>query len=181
MRLKVKILVILAVAVIAFGAVKTVYEKGMNWFFPFKYGAEVAKYAKENNLPEYLVAAVINAESGFDKDASSHIAKGLMQITDETAEWICAKIGIDYYDGITYDAEANIRLGCWYLRFLIDKYDNLDTALAAYNAGLGNVNKWLSDREYSSDRKTLRKIPFSETEKYILRVRRMMGIYQKAY
>ena len=181
MRLKVKILAGLAVAVVLFGAVKTIYKGGMNRFFPFEYGAEVAKYARENDLPEYLVAAVINAESGFDKYASSHVAKGLMQVTDETAKWICTKIEIPYYDGITFDAETNIRIGCWYLKFLIDKYENLDTALAAYNAGLGNVNKWLSQREYSSDRRTLKKIPFPETEKYILRVRRMMGIYQKAY
>lgn len=181
MKLKLKILVLLATVLIVAGGIKTLYNRIMEQYFPNLYQQEIRKYAKENDLDVYFVKAVINTESGFDPNAHSGVAKGLMQITDETAMWISEKTGSTYYEDMAYEPEVNIQMGCWYLRYLIDRYKNVDTALCAYNAGMGNVDKWLSDRKYSADGKTLRNIPFPETANYVLRVRKMMGIYQKAY
>lgn len=179
MRFKMKILVLFAVTVVLAGAVMTGYHRIADRFFPLMYAEEIEKYAKEEGLESSFIAAVINAESGFDAKAHSGVAKGLMQITDGTAEWICEKMGISYYEDMTYDAEVNIKMGCWYLGYLKKRYENIEAVLAAYNAGLGNVDKWLSDTRYSNDGKTIDNIPFTETRNYVKRVRRMMGIYQK--
>ena len=82
--------------------------------------------------------AVIKVESNFVPEAHSGVAGGLMQLTEETAEWNAKELGITTeYDYM--DPETNIRFGCHYLRHLIDVYGNIDTALAAYNGGMGNV------------------------------------------
>jgi len=177
-----KKLIIWIVVLVALGVgLKLTYEYILDRFFPLKYEAEITKYAEKEGLSKELVMAVINTESGFDEKAHSGVAKGLMQITDETAKWICEKTGETYYEDMAYDPETNIRMGCWYLRYLIDKYGNVDTALAAYNAGGGNVDLWLSDKKYSDDGKTLKNIPFSETEKYVSRIEWMKTVYEKAY
>jgi len=176
-----RILVISAVVVLLAGVIKTGYHKFMDRFFPLMYEDIIEKYSENEGIDKYLVMAVINAESGFDPTAHSGVAKGLMQITDETAMWVSGKIGLSYYEDMAYDPEVNIKMGCWYLRYLVGRYDDLNTALAAYNAGHGNVDRWLSEERYSPDGKTLDKIPYKETEKYVMRVRRSYGIYQKAY
>lgn len=178
---KFKIFVLIATMLLSTGVANKGYHKAMDRFFPLEYEELLEKYSEKEGLDKYFVMAVINAESRFDPRAHSGVAKGLMQITDETAMWICHKMGIKYYHDMAYDPETNVKMGCWYLKYLINKYDNIDTALAAYNAGFGNVDKWLADPEYSEDGETLKKIPFSETSRYVKRVRRMVGIYQKAY
>jgi len=72
-------------------------------------------------------------------------------------------------------------MGCFYLSYLIDHYKNIETALAAYNAGMGNVSSWLEDKKYSKDGKTLTEIPYSETAKYVRRVRSLRKIYKILY
>ncbi len=181
MKKGIKVLLWLVGIFLLFLALKATYEYVLEEYFPLKYEEQIQKYAGKEEIPEHLVMAVINAESGFDEKAHSGVAKGLMQLTDSTAKWICEKTGDTYREDMAYDPEANIKMGCWYLRYLIDRYQNVDTALAAYNAGLGNVDIWLMDKTYSSDGKTLQKIPFPETEKYVSRVRWMMWVYEKAY
>jgi soluble lytic murein transglycosylase len=80
-----------------------------------------------------------------------------------------------------YDVETNIEIGCIYLEYLIDTYENIETALAAYNAGPGNTDKWLKDKNYSDDGKALVKIPFEETEKYVKKVLKRKNIYFDLY
>lgn len=181
MRKGIKVLFWLAVLVAVFSLLKTAYRYVIDEYFPLKYEDTIKTCAEEQEIPEELVMAVINAESGFDEMAHSGVAKGLMQLTDSTAKWICDKTGDTYYEDMAYNPEANIKMGCWYLKYLIDRYDNVDTALAAYNAGLGNVDIWLGDKGYSSDGKNIDKIPFPETEKYVSRVRWMMWVYKNAY
>ena len=171
---------IVVLATLAVG-LKIAYNKILDRFFPLKFQAEITKYAEKEGLSKELVMAVINTESGFDEKAHSGVAKGLIQITDETALWICEKTGETYYEDMAYDPETNIKMGCWYLGYLIKKYKNIDTALAAYNAGGGNVDSWLLDKRYSDDGKTLKKIPFGETEKYVSRIEWMKTVYEKAY
>ena len=80
-----------------------------------------------------------------------------------------------------YDPEINIKMGCWYLNNLIEQFGNVDTALAAYNAGSGNVRQWLQDSEYSKDGETLYNIPFAETKKYVDKIKVNYKMYQYLY
>ena len=109
--------------------------------YPKDYDVYVEVAADQNDLPPHLVYAVIKCESGFDSSAVSNMgAVGLMQITPDTFRWLTNDILYDHFDeGMLYDPETNIKMGCFYLRYLIDKYQNTETALAAYNAGMGTV------------------------------------------
>ncbi len=148
--------------------------------YPLKYEESIDEYSAKYGLDRYLVMGVISAESRFSEDAVSHkSAKGLMQLKDDTAYWCAEKYGIG---GEIYEAEVNIEIGCAYLRYLLDLFGNdTENALAAYNAGQGNVKKWLADSKYSSDGKNLDKIPYVETSDYVLRVQRRAKIYKKIY
>lgn len=167
------------IAVIFFG--KGICKKLMDRFLPLKYESEIEKYSEEYELDPYLVMAVIRAESSFDHKAHSGVARGLMQLTDDTAEWISGKIGEAYYKDMVDVPELNIKMGCYYLSYLSKRYKNIDTALAAYNAGMGNVSAWLSDKRYSPDGNALTEIPYGETKRYVKRVKILWKIYQKIY
>lgn len=150
--------------------------------YPLKYEEHIEKYSEEYGIDKYLVMALIKAESNYVNDAHSGVARGLMQITDETALWIADKMHKEFENDDIENPEINISMGCYYLKYLLNYYNN-DTALAlvAYNAGMGNVNKWLSDSEYSENGKTLHTIPFGETKRYLEKVEKGMKIYKKLY
>ena len=103
-----------------------------------------------------------------------------MQIMKTTADWVNSKEPIENYNYENiYDPELNIHIGCRYLSWLNEKYENNRTlVLAAYNAGTGNLAKWLSDEKYSSDGNTLTKIPFKETEDYVKKVNAAEKFYK---
>ncbi len=151
--------------------------------YPIKYEYFVEKYAEEYDLDKYLVYSVIRTESRFDKYAvSSAKAKGLMQLTDETGEYCQKYVRIDGYSSdALFDPEININLGCYYLRKLIDKYKDVDTALAAYNGGPGNVDEWLADKNCVDENGSLVNIPFKETRNYINRVNEAQNMYKNIY
>ncbi|MCR4718741.1 MAG: lytic transglycosylase domain-containing protein [Firmicutes bacterium] len=165
-----------AVVLLANVCVKTIYAK-----FPLKYEEYIEKYATEYGLDKYMICGVIYAESCFDNKAHSGLARGLMQLTDATADWVSGKLRIDYDYDMAEEPEINIKMGCYYLSCLIDKYSNEETALAAYNAGMGNVSKWLEDARYSADGKTLFDIPYGETKRYVKRVKVFTYIYKQLY
>ncbi len=148
-----------------------------------EYQSFVTRYAEEYELPPSLVYAVIRTESHFDSDAESSAgAKGLMQLTDGTYEWVQTRIeGEDEPPERVYDPEVNIRCGCKVLQIVLGEFDNVETALAAYNAGSGNVTKWLNNPAYSQDGVTLIEIPFEETRNYVKRVLRAQEKYQSIY
>lgn len=155
-----------------------------NILYPTKYSEYVDKYSEEYGLEKTVVYAVIKAESGFDAGDRSHTgARGLMQIMPETGEWAAELIGIEEYDAEKlYDPETNIHIGCWYLRYLLDMFENnLPTALAAYNAGLGNVSRWLEDTSYSADGSSLDLIPYKETDGYIEKTMKYIDDYNRYY
>ena len=95
----------------------------------------------------------------------------------------CARrLGIDdYSNDALFDPEINIMLGCYYLRWLLDRYEDTDTALAAYNGGLGNVDKWLSDNACVDETGKLVNIPFRETRNYVIKVKASAEMYKKLY
>jgi soluble lytic murein transglycosylase len=171
--------VVLVVATIIF---ITIYGV-KNIVFPYKYKEYIDKYSQEYDVDPLLVLSVIKGESNFNSKAESNKgAKGLMQIMDSTGQWISDEIGIkDFTPNMLFDEETNIRLGCWYLKNLEIEFGSLDLALAAYNAGSGNVTKWLKDERYSRTGDTLTYIPFAETKKYVDKVKTNYNIYKYFY
>lgn len=147
--------------------------------YTLKYEDIIITCSNEYNLDKYLVMGIISTESKFDENAVSHKgAKGLMQLKDETASWCIKQFNIS--TDCSAD-ELNIRVGCSYIRYLIDKYNgNIETALAAYNAGEGNVAQWLEKQE-NKDGYILSSIPYKETEKYVKTVKKRMKIYKFLY
>lgn len=177
---------ILAVLVI-FGIVIGInkgFELYKNTFYPLKYSEYVLKYSKETNTDPYLVYAVINTESKFNKDVVSNVgARGLMQIMEDTFNWI--KYRKKDTRDITYDdifePEYNIDYGTYMLSLLCEEYQDIPTAIAAYHAGRGTVNNWLKDPQYSTDGKTLDNIPSSTTEHYVNKVLKAYEGYTNLY
>ena len=161
---------------------KPVEKLTINILYPLRYEEHIEKYSDDYNLDKYLVMAIIKAESNFIPDAHSGVARGLMQITDETALWIAKKNNMDFDLEDIETPEINIKMGCFYLDYLLDYYDNNQTlALAAYNAGMGNVDKWLKNPDYSKSGSDLDNIPFSETKYYIEKINKAINIYKKYY
>ncbi len=152
----------------------------MKALYPLRYSEYINVYSNEYNLDKYLVMALIKTESNYIYDAHSGVASGLMQITSETATWIAEKTDIVLDD--IFNPKTNINMGCYYLSYLLDYYDyDEKLALCAYNAGMGNVNKWLGNEEYSKDGKTLDQIPFAETKQYIEKIEKCKKIYINLY
>lgn len=150
---------------------------------PEEYAELVEKYSEKYDVPEHIIWSVMKAESGFDyKAVSSAGAIGLMQMMPETFEDLTDNHLKEYFEsGMLFDAETNIRYGTYYLSYLYKRYGDWSVVFAAYNAGLGNVNGWLEDSKYSSDGKTLDKIPFKETREYVSKVDRYTKKYDKLY
>lgn len=174
-----KLMLVFSLALAAFYAVRGKLPTFLRLFFPFDYKLEISAAAAENDLDPYLVAALIKAESGFDENAHSHVAHGLMQLTDDTAKFISEKTGLDYEKRL--EPATNIRMGCWYLAYLIDKFGDIHTALCAYNAGPATVTRWLADSDISAGGTQLDKIPFDETDGYVDKIRRYYKLYKKLY
>lgn len=149
--------------------------------YPVRYSEYIEENSEKYGLDKYLVMGVIKAESNYIYDAHSGVARGLMQITDETAVWISKQLDIEFTHEDIEKPEKNIEMGCFYLNYLISHYKNTDVALAAYNAGMGNVNKWLSSEEYSVDGEKLSYIPYKETREYIKKVNKYQQKYKDLY
>ncbi len=150
------------------------------FFYPVKYKEEIISSADTYGLERKTVFAMVKTESGFNKNAESNKgAKGLMQITDDTANYIAALRNIAVFD--IKDVSTNLDFGCYYLRYLINKFKSVDTAIAAYNAGEGTVEKWLKDPNCSKNGLTLYRIPYRETENYLKKIEKNEKKYNKLY
>lgn len=156
----------------------------LNMKYPVGYNSTIKKYAKQYDLDPYLIASIINVESSYDKQAiSPKAARGLMQISSQTGKWASEELNIeDYSEELLFQPETNIMIGSWYLDRLKSEFDSdLDHVLIAYNAGSGNLNKWLQNEEYCQDGKNISNIPFEETEKYLVKVKHNYKIYSTIY
>lgn len=153
--------------------------------YPREYSELVEKYAKQYDVPENLVYAVIRTESSFNPKAVSRAgAVGLMQMMPSTFRWLTDDIlaeGLE--DDALYDPEVNIRYGTYYLRRMYDRYGDWETALASYNAGSGNVDSWLLDPVLTDWRGNLitERIPFEETKNYVKKVVKAYDAYNRLY
>ena len=152
--------------------------------YPLEYKEEIIRYGRLHKIDPPLLAALIKTESNFKPYAESRKgAKGLMQITPSTGEWIADTIGMkDFNESILFDPETNIKLGSWYIEHLTGYYGgSFELVFAAYNGGCGNVDKWLRDRNLSSDGITLDTIPFSETKNFLVKLKKNYSIYKRIY
>ncbi|MGN0470033.1 MAG: lytic transglycosylase domain-containing protein [Acutalibacteraceae bacterium] len=187
MKKQIKIIISISlIVVMLFGAafaLKYAYNRYVYGTYPLKYQDEVKAASEKYNIDEALIYGVIKTESNFNPDAVSHAgAIGLMQITPETFEWIQT-----YYKDDDYTVDdlqnyrVNIDYGTHILSILMDMYGCEDTAICAYNAGIGRVDGWLEDKQYSDDGKTLKALPIEETENYRHKVQQNKNAYIKLY
>lgn len=147
-------------------------------FYPIKYSEYVVKYSKRYGVDPYLIYALIKAESNFDKFALSHKgAVGLMQITPNTGRYISNLLKEkNYRDRDLFDPEKNIKYGVFYFKKLYSDFGyDLDLALAAYNAGEGNVRRWMINNKLKEE------MLFQETKLYIKKVKKYYMIYKWIY
>lgn len=150
--------------------------------YKLEYTEYVKKYANEYNVDEYLIYAIIKAESNFEPNAESHRgAKGLMQLMYSTAKDISKRIGIELNEDNILEPDININLGTKYISMLIQKYNNINLALAAYNAGSGNVDGWIEKGTLKSDGSDIENVPFTETNNYVRKILRDYEIYINIY
>ncbi|MHB1324895.1 MAG: lytic transglycosylase domain-containing protein [Thermoleophilia bacterium] len=186
MKRAVIFLVILTVLLAAAAAAVhiTMPDLYARWLYPLDHSDLITRSADQNQLDPALVAAIIFEESGFEDGIRSDAgAVGLMQLMPSTAVWIAGKTGgKDFTAADLRQPAINIAYGCWYLRYLIDRYGSSDLALAAYNGGTENTDQWLADarskgRDFNSDLD----VPWHETREYISRVDKTRDIYQRAY
>jgi soluble lytic murein transglycosylase len=173
-----RLLAVTALVAVVAGLVLYVQSAEPSWYYrlryPLSYEQIVRGHARNYRLEPALLAAVIYQESKFDAEARSDAgAVGLMQLRPETAKGIALRTGGSRFrvEDLT-NPEINVRYGSWYLRHLLDKYGEEEAALAAFNAGQGNVDRW---REQGKG------IAFAETRHYVDRVQELKRIYRDAY
>ncbi len=173
-----KLLAVLVVGAALGGGFAYAHSTEPGWWvriwYPLRYEAIVRGHAQNYRLDPALLAAVIYQESKFRAHArSSSGAIGLMQLLPDTAKGIAVHTGGSRFRVADLDnPEINVRYGAWYLRHLLDKYGDERTALAAYNAGQENVDRW---RAHGAG------IAFSETRHYVKRVEHLKVLYRRGY
>ena len=150
--------------------------------FPIKYINEIKVYSSKYGLKEYVVASVINIESGYNEKAVSHAgAMGLMQLKLSTANDMARNTDIIITEDNIFDVDINIEMGCKYIAYLLKMFDgNEVNALASYNWGLQNVKDWISTGNVDSNG-TIIGIPVRETEMYLKKYKFCKYIYSSVY
>ncbi len=150
---------------------------------PLRHDDIIRQQASDKDLDAALIAAVIYEESRFRDQTSKAGARGLMQITPETAEFIAHRSGgVLFQQSDLSTPQVNISYGAYYMRYLLRRYDGDSTlAVAAYNAGETNVNKWV-DRAGGRDSFDAEDdVPFKETRDYVRDVKQKRQEYRDNY
>ncbi|HET6448566.1 MAG TPA: lytic transglycosylase domain-containing protein [Conexibacter sp.] len=150
---------------------------------PLSHASVIRQQAAAKHLDPALIAAVIYAETKFQPRTSSAGAEGLMQILPATAGFIAHRTGgVRFTTSDLATPAINVAYGSYYLRYLLDHYDDNEMlAVAAYNGGLANVDSWLAQERAAGRRLTVAAIPFSETRAYVRRVLQAQRDYRAAY
>ena len=186
MKKTIKIISILLIIILLFFALYkrfNIEEKILLYLYPTKYEEYVYKYSEELNIDPMLTFAIIKTESNFDEKIESKSgAIGLMQLMDKTAQEQAEKLKIEYTKEMLYDPETNLKLGLNYFNMLFDYFNqNYVLAFAAYNAGLGNVQKWIKEGTIKKDGSDIENIPFKETNMYVRKIIKSYEIYKDLY
>lgn len=178
-KLTIFVVVVIAIMIFLLFNYKDVILKEI---YPKKYSEYVNRYAKEYNVDDNLIYAIIKAESNFNQNAESHKnAKGLMQLMNSTAEDVAKSMKINYNEKDLSKPDVNIKLGVKYISDLIIKYKSIELALAAYNAGSGKVDNWIKDKTLKEDGSNIENIPYKETNNYVRKILRDYKIYKDIY
>jgi soluble lytic murein transglycosylase len=150
---------------------------------PLRHEDIIRQQSQKKGLDPALVAAVIYQESKFSDRTSVAGARGLMQITPDTARFIAKQSGgIRFVQADLATPQINIAYGTWYLRWLMDRYDGRQAlALAAYNAGFGHVDKWVANAGGPDAFNPRSDIPFPETRNYVRQVLERRRDYARHY
>jgi soluble lytic murein transglycosylase len=175
--------VVLAVA-IAIPVVLPLFRRAVNELtLPLSYASVIRQQAAEKHLDPALIAAVIYAETKFDPRPSSAGAEGLMQILPGTAQFLARRSGAETFTLSDLGTpEVNIAYGSYYLRYLMNEYSGSEvSALAAYNGGETNVNRWIAQERSLGRPLTIAEIPFPQTRAYVTRVLQAQRAYRRAY
>lgn len=166
-------------------AISHTIEKGYRELaLPLRHDDIIRQQAEQKNLDPALIAAVIYQESRFRPRESSAGAQGLMQILPATADFIAGRTGgVKFTHSDLATPQVNISYGAYYLKYLIDRYDgDVLTALAAYNAGEGRVDQWLTDSgKRGGTIDNADEIPFPETREYVKNVLKARDEYKQEY
>lgn len=179
------IIVLILLLILVMTKILKIQNIFLKMIYPLKYSEYVYKYSLENEINPYLSFALIKAESNFDEKAvSSSNAMGLMQLLEKTAKEIAIqdlKLQEFQKDDL-YEPEINIKIGLRYFSNLLKQYDSsYNIALAAYNGGTGNVQKWIEQGIISESGENIENIPFKETNNYVRKINRNYKIYKKLY
>lgn len=152
--------------------------------FPVYYKEEIQASSVDYHVDPYMIMAIIQIESKYKPNlVSKKGAVGLMQVMPDTAKWIIEQadfstMAMEYLD----EPNINIALGSWYVSYLNKEFaGNPYATIAAYNAGPGNVKKWMDQGIWDGKKETINKIPFGETRHYLQRVLYYQDRYQKIY
>jgi len=168
------------------------FDRGLlgKLMYPIRFETDIVKHAETYEVDPYLIASIIRVESNYRLDKRSPKgAIGLMQLMPPTAEWIAKQEGDEDALDRLDEADANIRFGAWYIRSLrlqfvpegTAKSDEIARIAAAYNAGPGNVERWLTEGAWSGTFADLGQIPFGETRHYVHRVHYYYQKYAETY
>ena len=175
-----KLLIIVIAIILTIIVVLCIKKLMMKILYKKEYSEYVNKFSQEYNVEENLIYALIKAESNFEADAvSNKNAQGLMQLMPSTAEEVADKNDIELTEDNILEPEININIGTIYISTLLKKYDCIEVALAAYNAGIGNVDKWIDNGTIKADGSDIENIPFKETNTYVRKIMRDYEIYKK--
>ena len=181
-----RVLAVVAIAATAFVVILTapLFRKAVTEFnLPLTNANVIRQQAAEKHLDPALIAGVIYAETKFDARPSPAGAQGLMQILPQTAEFLAHKSGATTFTVADLGTpQVNIAYGSYYLRDLLDHYDGKTVlALAAYNGGEANVDRWVQDARRDGKQMTIKAIPFPETRAYVQRVLHAQREYRHTY
>lgn len=178
-------IVLLCLVVLGCLVFTTGHDRIVELEYPQKYQEYVEYYAGKYDIDPLLLYAVIRTESNFNPEAQSNAgARGLMQITEVTFDWIKSKIAPTEeltFDSL-YDPETNIRFGTYFLSYCLLRYDgDVATAAAAYHSGWGTVDELLDNSDYSKNGVTLDEFPYTQMRLYVKKITSNYSRYQEIY
>ncbi|RPH54787.1 hypothetical protein EHM82_06350 [bacterium] len=153
-------------------------------YYPLEHTDAIRSQAAATGLPASLIAGIIRQESAFDARATSPVgARGLMQLMPATAAEVSRKVGIPYSPSRLYSPEVSIRLGSYYFREVLDRFDgNVELALAGYNGGPNRIRRlWKEEGEDPSLDDFLENLNLDESRNYVKRIVVLADSYRQLY
>lgn len=176
--------VVVGICLLLIVAIAQPRQAALRYLYPLRYADVLLHEAQKNHVDPLLVAAVARVESRFNPRAvSPKGAIGVMQVMPATASWVASRLHVQRWQvDKLYDPATNIKIGTWYLAYLQHLFrGNQVLAVAAYNGGHANVQKWLSSGTWNGTQQESSRIPFLETREYVARVFRTYEYYKQAY